>query len=345
MKHCTNSKESGAALIMVILMIAITSALLMSLTDSTYVSMRLNRATEQRIKAEYILKSAVNLAQVLIKIDQTQFDDPAQDAWMQFANGQDVPGELVGVTEPNVKASLLITSERSKIPILSVVTPTGVDQQWRDVLLTLFQNLGFDNDQRPNEDLNPTGNNRFYSSAEMVANLIDYLDYDKDSYSASGFAGQGMEADLTPQQEFRNNGMIESLANELGAIPGFTASRIERLLPLVTNRTRDTVNVNAAPAEVLDAVIKGMDRNAAGNEGSQLVACREQNPFNQNFTTQMGACIDPSIVNSVRTKLVAKGDEFSVIAKVEYGLSIFFASAQLRASNGRLPTVQHLVLY
>ena len=70
---------------MVVFMIALASALLISLTDSTYVAMRLNSAAEHRIKAEYILKSAVSVAQVLVKTDITSYDDPQQDAWMAFA--------------------------------------------------------------------------------------------------------------------------------------------------------------------------------------------------------------------------------------------------------------------
>jgi hypothetical protein len=91
------------ALIMIVFMIALASAILISLTDSTYVAMRLNGAAEQRIKAEYILKSAVNVAQVLIKSDLTNFDDPTQDAWMIFVEGREVPGELLAIPEPNIR--------------------------------------------------------------------------------------------------------------------------------------------------------------------------------------------------------------------------------------------------
>jgi type II secretory pathway component PulK len=98
------------ALILVIFMVALASTILIALTDSTYVAMRLNSATEKRVKAEYILKSAVNVAQVLIKNDTTAYDSPTEDAWMQFRDGQEVPGEMIGLKEPNVRISMQVSS-------------------------------------------------------------------------------------------------------------------------------------------------------------------------------------------------------------------------------------------
>jgi type II secretory pathway component PulK len=348
MEQRAKNREQGVALIMVIFMIVITSALLVSLTDSTYISMRLNRAAEQRLKAEYILKSAVNVAQVLIKSDTTQYDDPSQDLWMKFVEGAEIPGELVGVTEPNVRVNLLIASEKGKIPLLSVVSASGADRTWRNVLVALFENLGFDTEQRTPGQSDGSEQTKMYSSKEMVANLIDYLDADKDSYSDSDFQAQGIEGDLPPGEEFRNDRAMESLSSELGSIPGFTPNRVQRILPFVSIRIRDSININAAPVEVLRALIVGMDSSAAPEEAERLIACRDPaagGPYNQNFSSQMAACIDPNVANTIKPKLVAQGDVFSVIAKVEYGLTTFMASANLKAVNGRLPTIENFLLY
>ena len=142
MKHCAKNHEQGVALIMVIFMVVLCSAILVSLSDSTYTAMRINRTTEQRVKAEYIMKSAVNFARVLIQNDATEFDDPSRDDWMQFQEGREVPGELVGISEPNVRISLMIAPENSKIPLVEVVQSTGVDKAWRDVLVSLFHLFG-----------------------------------------------------------------------------------------------------------------------------------------------------------------------------------------------------------
>lgn len=349
MKQRKKNQQHGVALIMVILLIAITTGILITLTDSTYISMRLNRAAEQRIKAEYLLKSSMHVAQMLIKSDTTQYDDPTQDAWMQFVEGREVPGEMVGVADPNVRVSLLISSEKGKIPILSVTSLSAADPGWRDVLVALFKNLGFDDDPKmANQATQNGGAQKNYSSAEMVANLIDYLDSDRNSYSANDFPAQGIEGELPTGEEFRNDGMLESLSSELASIPGFSPNRIQRLLPFVSIRTRDTININAATAEVLEALVQGLDPSAPPGTGEQLVGCRgveQGGPYTQNYGSQISACIDPNIASVIKPKLVAQGDVFYVIAKVEYGFTTFMASAHLRSSTGRLPTIENMQLY
>lgn len=346
MNDCNKSVEKGVALITVILMIAITSALLVSLTDSTYISLRLNRAAEQRVTAEYILKSAVNVAQVLIKIDGTTYDSPTEDAWMQFVDGRDIPGEFVGVTEPNVKISLLISSEKGKIPLLSLSPAAGTNPTWRDTLVALFKNLGFDSDPKlANQSTQKGGSEKNYSSAEMVANLIDYLDADKNSYADSSFSAQGIEGDLPPGEEFRNENTIESLSSELSSIPGFSANRIQRLLPFVSSRSRDSINVNSASAEVFEAIVQGLDSSASPGLGQKLVECR--NPaYDGSYRSQISTCIGADTAQQIEKVLVIQSDLYYVIAKVEFGLATFMATATLKGSaSGRLPLIEDFQVY
>lgn len=325
---------------MIVFMIALASAILISLTDSTYVAMRLNGAAEQRIKAEYILKSATNLAQVLIKNDLTNFDDPSQDAWMIFSEGREVPGELLALPEPNIRVSLLITSANGKIPLLQLYSATeGVNQDWKGIILRLFEQLGFDQPDPMNEG--PDGS-PLPDAKQLVSNLIDYLDTDEDNFPGDSLLPAGTEEDLPEGRKFRNSGTVDSLANELPAIPGFSPGRIQRLLPFVTKiRTRD-VNVNAAPLEVLAAVVT--DPSAA----QSIEQCRNpaaggapiQNP-QQDLLARCG-------VNDPNTsKFRGQGQWYEVIAKVEYGTSMFMASAELNNSggSGRLPKILSFQMY
>lgn len=344
MKQCTRkiNGQSGVALIMVVLMITVASGVLMALTESTYVSMRLNRSAEQRVKAEYILKSAINVAQTLIKIDKTQYDDPTQDVWMQFREGATVPGEFIGLNEPNVKISLLISPESGKIPLLSLVSPTAPDSGWRDVLVALYKNLGFEDQSNQTEQVEVT------SSEQMVANLIDYLDYDKESYSTGDFPVEGIEGNLPVGVEFRNDGKLESIANELSILPGYTDDRIQCILPFVSVRSKSAVNINAASQPVLQAIVQGLAPSASGGEAAALIDCRNPEnggPFNQNYGSQIAACIEGDVASQIRPRLVAQGNEFFVIAKVEFGTSAFMASAHLKSRNGRPPVIDDLLLY
>ncbi len=329
------SRSRGMALLMIVFMIALASAVLISLTDSTYVAMRLNGAAEQRIKAEYILKSAVNVAQVLIKNDITNFDDPTQDAWMAFAEGREVPGELLSLPEPNIRVSLLITSTNGKIPLLQVVKPG-----WKEIILRLFEQLGFDQPLPMNEA--PDGS-PLPEAKQLVANLIDYLDTDKENFPGDALIPAGVEADLPNGQTFRNSGTIDSLANELPAIPGFSAGRIQRLLPYVTQTSSSSqINVNAAPPEVLAAVV------GDPSEAQKIIQCRDpasggspiQNP-NDELPSRCGVS-DPNT-----SKFQAQGKWYGVIAKVEYGTANFMASAELdnRGGSGRLPKIESFQMY
>jgi type II secretory pathway component PulK len=327
---------------MVIMMITLASGILIALTDSTYVAMRLNRSSEQRVKAEYVLKSVINVAQMLIKLDRTQYDDPQQDAWMQFQEGATVPGELVGISEPNVKISLLISPESGKIPLLSLVSPTAPDSGWRDVLVALYRNLGFENQGNTQKEQDAIG------VEQMVANLIDYLDFDKESYSAGDFSAEGIEGSLPSGIEFRNDGKLESVANELSILPGYSDGRIQCILPFVSIRSKSAININAASLDVLQALIQGLAPSASGGEAAQLIQCRSPEnggPFNQSYGSQISACIEADVASKIRPRLVAQGDEFFVIAKVEYGSSAFMASAHLKARNGRAPAIEDLLVY
>ena len=350
MKQRAISQQGGLALIMVIVMIAITSALLMSLTDSTYISMRLNRAAEQRSRAEYILKSVVNLAAAIIKTDTNDTDDRRNDFWMQYEQGADVPVQWLGINEPNVRVSLLISSEKGKIPIKSVVRGTGADPFWPKVLLALFEILEFDNGPLSSA-MSADSPVALPSSTQLVASLIDYLDEDTDSFSDGTM--QGIEGDLPPTEEFRNDGRIDSIASELSSIPGFSSGRIQALLPFVSDRTTSQVNINVANETVLRALVRAAasDLNDA-DEVSRILACRDPATgaaFNNNLQSQLRECgVDERVINlASRGQIGAKGDVYYIIAKVEFGnASRFMASAYiLKNSGGRFPTIDSLLLY
>jgi hypothetical protein len=325
------------ALIMIVFMIALASAILISLTDSTYVAMRVNGAAEQRIKAEYILKSVVNVAQVLIKTDTNQFDDPKEDAWMMFAEGREVPGELLALPEPNIRVSLLITSTNAKIPLLEIYTTVGGAQpKWKTIVHKLFITLGFDQPLPMNyaPDSSPLPD-----SKQLVSNLIDYLDKDKENFPADGFFPPGIEETLPNGQTFPNSGSIDSLASELPAIPGFSPGRVQRLLPYITKSRVKNINVNAAPMEVLLAVA------ANETEAANIERCRNPaaggRPI-QNTASDLSECgvTDPNNL------FAPEGKRYEVIAKVEYGTAMFIASADLdKTGAGRLPKIESFQMY
>jgi hypothetical protein len=269
---------------------------------------------------------------------------------MRFDQGADLPAEWLGINEPNVRVSLLISSEKGKIPIKSLVRGADADPFWPNVLLALFEVLEFDNGPLSTA-MTADGPVQLPSSKQLVASVIDYLDEGTDSFSRDDM--QGIEGDLPPTEEFRNDGRIDSLASELSSIPGFSSGRIQALLPFVSERTTSQVNINSANETVLRALVKASasDLND-GDEASKIIACREPETgvtFNSSFQSQLRECgVDERVINLASSgKIAVKGDVFYVIAKVEYGNAIrFMASAYiLKNAGGRIPTIDTLLLY
>ncbi len=343
--------ERGVALLLVIFMVVLASALLASLAESTYVTMRLNSATERRVRAEYVLKSAVNFAQVLIKNDVTPYDDPVQDAWMAFSNEQEIPGELLGLNEPNVRITLLISSEAGQLPIGKLLSATGTpNQQYIEIFARLFKTLGLD--QPPKSGTGNPGSTgppqRVFTAEELVSNIVDYLDADTASFQMPSLpaAFKGMEEELPPEAALRNQGSFDSLVSELGAVPGFTPDKVQKLLPFIANTNLSSVNVNAAPVEVLMALSPLMTQQIA----EQIVAFRSpQNggPFTSDMRNQLTAIAGANVINPIASILAPQGSYFEVIAKVDYGTSTFMASAELQKNpgSGRLPTRRSFQMY
>jgi type II secretory pathway component PulK len=332
---------------LVIFMVALASTILIALTDSTYVAARLNSATQKRVKAEYILKSAINVAQVLIKNDATQFDSPQEDAWMAFKDGQEVPGSMIGLKEPNVRVTLQISSAVGKFGLRSLLNPSDGQPNLTQVnmLARLFQILGFDQPDR-SQSSSGSQQQQVIDSKQMVVNLVDYLDKDTQSSTMQNYP-RGIEEDLPKGKEFRNEARIDSLVGELSSIPGFSPERIQRMFNFVSVGTdNDTkININAAAEPVIQALDDQFDAPLA----QRVVQFREPSgggPFNENYNQQLVQVIGQDLSDRIRTKVKAQGSVYDVIAKVEYGTSSYMATAILsQGGNGRLPKIDSLLLY
>lgn len=337
-----NSPESGLALLIVIFIITLTGALVVSLAETTYISMRMNRALEQRTQAEYLLKSAVNIARVLIKEDKTADYDNSEDLWYAFVNGREMPAELTGLNLPGVRIHLEITPEGSRIPLGQVLDAT-TGPKYRDVIFKLFQNLGFGTDT---EEVDQTGlfPGTHFKSAEMVANLMDYIDPDKVPSSFSGT--QGVEDKLPESQPFKN-APLESL-DELASIPGFTPERVQKIIPYVSWTSNPKVNMNTARSEVINALIPNIA--GAGQTAEQF---RAGSPFSQGSLNSQLQTLYPSLSASELRQLTliteassSNSSWFQILAKVEYATTSFFSRAMVIAQGtGRVPKFKTFELF
>jgi general secretion pathway protein K len=103
--------------------------------------------------------------------------------------------------------------------------------------------------------------------------LLDAIDADSDTT----FPGGAEDLDYLAMQPARrapNRPLLD--VSSLGRIKGFSAEAIERLRPYVSALPEPTaINVNSAPAEVLQALLPGLDDGAART----LVTERSRKPF------------------------------------------------------------------
>ena len=330
------------ALILVTFVVALATIAVTGLAYSTHLAARRNNMIERSFQAEYLLKSAISLARVLIKLDRTP-EDSEKDLWGMFKDGAPIPIEVMELKQPNVKIELEIRPEEGKIPLralVSVPSTNSVSVPWRDTLLSLFELLKFRDDDSKDE----TGlfDGRVFTPEEMVANLIDFVDADKVPYSDSSF--QGLEGQIT-EDLFLNDQITRF--GQLPSVPGFTTSRLAKLQLFVTTYVRaGSININVAPKAVLMALDPAIDEAMADRIVEFVKG--DDGPLKgpAELVDRIG------LPTAVRDNLVNKGlirfDSrwYQVIAKVSYGDSAFFARAYLeQKASGDLPDIASFELY
>lgn len=333
------SSQRGIALILVIFIVALASIIVISATYSTHLASRRSSIVARGVRAEYLLKSAVSVARLLLKEDKIP-EDSAKDLWGTFMDGVPIPGDLIGLDEPNVKVELEIRPEDSKIPLRMLTLGGAVNNTWRDVLVRLFRNLGFDADKET-DHTGLLGNGTQIDSEKLVALLIDYSDNDKEPYSDPGFAeGFEGEADkeIFPNRNFRR-------ISELATIPGFTPSRLQRLSPFVSAEEIQYVNINTAPREVLKALSPEIDDSVA----QQIMEFRTgpEGPITGSAGSHpLSSIIVGSIATDIASLYRTESTRFQVISKVDYDTSTYFMRAVLkREAPGDLPRIESLELF
>ena len=341
-KEKSRKNSRGLALILVIFVVALASTIVVNLAYNTMISARSNAMTVKSLQAEYILKSAINVARVLIKNDDTR-EDTGQDLWAKFKNGVEIPVQLLGINVPNIKIWLEIRPEESKLPLRSLLPTLGgkPDVRWRGILSRLFESLGFNDDEE--KDHTKIYDDRVFTSDELVAILIDYMDRDQDSYDSGDFAS-GIEGDpRIPKGKFPNTRIRR--IGELSTIPGFTPARLRKLLPFITTFGNSRININLAPKQVIRALHEDLD----DSQIDQIIEFRdsEDGPFTpQNRKEELSDIIGEDIYNEISSIISVESRWFQILSKVDYGTSSYFMRAYIYESEaGELPVIRSVELF
>lgn len=164
----------------------------------------------------------------------------------------------------------------------------------------------------------------------LAGALADWIDEDSEPQPLDGAENDYYLA-LDPPYLAANRSLVD--VTELALVRGFDDSVRARLRPFVTALPRLTsVNVNTAPAEVLAAIVKGLDLDRA----RELAALRDRIYFGSadDFVRRV-----PGGVEVSRENITVRSDYFRVSMRVTIGQSVAQGTALLVRDNAGWPSV------
>jgi len=212
--------ESGMALLFVLLVVALLSALVMEFSYDTLVDLRLAETFRDRTRAAYLARGGIVAGQMFLKEDRNGYD-ALDEMWAQGLSNY--PVDEGGV-------SIEISDLGGRLDVNRLVTTQGnPDAFFRDRFERLFALLDMEN------------------PVELCDALIDWLDPDSDPlpYGAENDYYRGL-----PTPYACSNGPFDTL-DELLRVRGFTPEQLEKLRPHLALHASDKININTATAEVL----------------------------------------------------------------------------------------------
>jgi len=226
-------QEKGMALLLVLALTALLSALVVQIAFNSYVDLRLVETFRDQTRAQYIARGGIEVGRYLLSSDTNDYDG-ATEPW-----AQGIPNYPVGDIG---SVSVKIEAEDGKINLNTLVTASGnpntvvVDRCER-----LFDIVGIANPQA------------------QVDALIDWIDQDDDPRPAGAEAGYYASQ---PDNVRCKNAPLDTL-DELKVIAGFSAEDVELLRPHVSVFGSDKIHLNSATPEVLYALADEMDMDTA----------------------------------------------------------------------------------
>ena len=326
--------QRGIALVMVLLVVTLASYIVIDLTRASTLEVQSNLIAERNLRAEYLLKSAINFGRALISIGKVPGTD--KPVWERFSDGVEVPKELLGIEDRAVTIALEIRPVNSRIPIQALVgsgRTSSINTNIRQALVNLFDSLGF-NDADRFQEPDPQYDNQLFSGAQMVANLIDYMDKDDKSYNDTNFV-TGIESNI-PKGIFPKDGGITD-TKELHVIPGFTPNRIREIAPYIFAMTGafppNGVNINYAS----DQVLLALDTANVGTAEVQILRDyinSEDGPIKEsNKTSILKNLIDVDSSDPFFSLTTAADRLLEIKALVDYGNSKSFMVVVVQSNS------------
>ena len=247
----------GMALLLVLVIVALMTALLTDLAFSTMVDMRLTETFRDSTRAYYLAKGGINAGRMILQTDDNRYDS-LDESW-----SEGVINYPVG--EGNV--TVLIEDLDGRLDLNGMVignNPQAI-QADRFYRLLLAQEL-----------------DQLADPAELTAALIDWMDSGDDPYTEIRTDNQSLPVSgaediyyLGQAQPYRcKNGPLETL-QELSLIKGFTAEIVKQISPHLAVNGNVAVNINTASVEVLMSLDLQISRETA----ETIIDYRQEEPI------------------------------------------------------------------
>ena len=245
--------QNGMALLLVLIIISLLSALVIEFSFSTLVDLRATETFRDRTKAYFLARGGVEAARTILQEDKNSYDHPSE-FW---------GNPLVNIPAGDGDVSITITD------------------------LTGRLNINFVADKRGNP---LPGYHRFVALCEEVLVLDQAEAHDLANSLVNWFIAD--KTHITTDDAYYNSlqppyhrrGEKLTILDELSLVRGFDVERFETLKPYIRVVGDEPINLNTAPAEVLHAwQFSAAEENVAVILDRQdvvaLVDYRRQIPF------------------------------------------------------------------
>jgi len=280
--HPGPSRQSGIALVAVLVIVAIVSLITYELGMGQQIWLRQAQNLKDKSQAELVRRGAEKFAILIL-------DRDGRD------NSVDHLGESWAVAMPvfpaeGGKVALAVEDMQGRFNINSLLKNGQYDTEFGAVFRRLLVNSG--------------------ASADLQNTLLDWIDADND------FRVGGAEDDYYSNMEngYRTANQALSSVQELLLIKGWEQKEFDRIRELVTALPDQTaININTAPAEVLAALFEGMPID----EARRIVDYRKGRPFTK--PSDIMSAVSGTYPAPKESLMTTESHFFQVTTAVEFG--------------------------
>lgn len=281
----TRHKQRGAALLMAMVIVTLVATMAASMVWQQWRAVQIETAERARTQADWILVAAMDFARLILRQDNKATDD-LTDNWAKPIAESRLSALLAADTEnnsadnadiPEAFLSGRMDDAHAKFNLSNLVDPSGAPDK---VQLAAFKRL-----LAVLSIPSPT--------ADIVAEALSTAALAELSLASSDVAL--LERLGGEQGRAQAPVMPASYDQLVSVMDGATLERLRPYVTLLPPSARDTkININTAPAQVIQAVIPGLDLARA----SRIVQERQRKPFKdlKDMTDLLGAA--PAIAGS-----------------------------------------------